>query len=101
MMIGPCSFSTGGGIRVLRLYILGKALFASPRILLKGKIPKINLEDDEFGTLDIIIHLLVILLFVSASLIVALILVNYGYSVVDALVESVSAITTTGIPLKH
>ena len=96
MMIGPCSFSVGGGIRVLRFYILGKALFASPRILLKGEIPKINLEEDEFGTLDIIINLLVILLFVSASFIVALILINYGYSFVDALVESVSAITTTG-----
>jgi len=96
MMIGPCSFSIGGGIRVLRLYILGKVLFASPRTLLKGEIPKINLGEEEFGTLDIIIHLLITLLFVSTSLIAALILVNYGYSFLDALVESVSAITTTG-----
>ncbi len=96
MIIGPMSFSIGGGIRVLRLYILIKALFALPKTFLTGKTPKIELEEDKVETPDFIIHALIVLLFILLSFFVALVLMNYGYTFVDGLVESVSAVTTTG-----
>ena len=54
------------------------------------------MEEDYVETPDFIIHALIVLLFIIVSFVAALILLNYGYGLVDALVESVSAITTTG-----
>ncbi|MEM2169653.1 MAG: potassium transporter TrkG [Candidatus Bathyarchaeia archaeon] len=96
MFIGSCSFSCGGGVRVLRLYILGKILLALPRIFLTGEIPEINVEEKPLEKSEILMHLATIFIFMLISFIAALILCNYGYSFVDALIESVSAITTTG-----
>jgi len=96
MLTGPCSFSLGGGIRILRLYILGKVLLALPRIFLTGEIPKVKVGESYLETSDIITHLLIVFLFISVSFLAALVLCNYGYRFVDALIESVSAITTTG-----
>lgn len=96
MFIGPMSFSIGGGVRVLRAFILIKALLALPKIFLTGETPKIQLEEDSFETPDFIIHLLIIFLFIAFSFFSAMVLSAYGYSFVDGLVESVSAITTTG-----
>jgi Trk-type K+ transport system membrane component len=96
MIIGPCAFSIGGGIRVLRFYILGKVLLAMPQIFLTRKMPQIKIDGIDLEVSEIIIHALIASLFIIASFLVALILSYYEYSFVDALVESVSAITTTG-----
>ncbi|MDH5690465.1 MAG: hypothetical protein OEY81_03430 [Candidatus Bathyarchaeota archaeon] len=96
MFVGPMSFSIGGGIRVLRVFILAKALLALPKIFLTGQTPKIQLEENHLETPDFIIHALIVFLFISLSFFAALVLSPYGYSFVDGLVESVSAITTTG-----
>lgn len=96
MFIGPMSFSVGGGVRVLRVFILAKALVALPKIFLTGETPKIQLEVDSIETPDFIIHSLIVFLFIAFSFFSALVLSAYGYSFVDGLVESVSAITTTG-----
>ena len=96
MLIGPCSFSIGGGIRIFRVYIVGKVLLSLPQIFLRGEIPEIEIEGKHLGKSDVLIHLLTAFLFILISFFAALILCGYGYSFVDALVESVSAITTTG-----
>jgi len=96
MFIGPTSYSIGGGIRVLRLHILGKVLANLPNILLKGEMPKVEVDGEPLTDTTVILHLLIIFLFALLSFFSALILCNYGYSLTDALVESVSAITTTG-----
>jgi trk system potassium uptake protein TrkH len=96
MFIGPMSFSVGGGIRVLRVFILAKAFLALPKIFLTGETPKIQLEVDSIETPDFIIHSLIVFLFIAISFLAAAVLSAYGYSFLDALVESVSAITTTG-----
>jgi trk system potassium uptake protein TrkH len=96
MIIGPCAFSIGGGIRVLRFYILGKDVLAMPQIFLTRKMPQIKIDGIDLEVSEIIIHALIASLFIIASFLVALILSYYEYSFVDALVESVSAITTTG-----
>ena len=96
MFIGPMSFSIGGGLRVLRVYILAKALLALPKTFLTGTTPRIKLEKDYVETPDFIIHALIVLLFTIVTFLATLVLLNYGYGLVDALVESVSAITTTG-----
>ena len=96
MFVGPMSFSIGGGIRVLRVFILVKALKALPKMFLSGKTPSIQLEKESIETPDFIIHALIVLLFIALSFFAAATLCAYGYSFVDGLVESVSAITTTG-----
>ena len=96
MFIGPMSFSIGGGIRVLRTYVLGKSLVALPKTFLTGKIPKIKLDGEVIQLQDLIIHLLIIASFALMAVGAAWILTNYGYSFGDAMVESVSAVTTTG-----
>jgi len=96
MLVGPCSFSVGGGIRIFRIYILGKILLSLPRIFLRGEVPEIRIEGKLLEKSDVLIHLLTAFLFILISFFAALILCCYGYSFVDALVESVSAVTTTG-----
>jgi trk system potassium uptake protein TrkH len=96
MFIGPMSFSIGGGIRVLRAYVLGKYLVTLPKTFLTGKIPKIKMEGEEIQLQDVLIHLLIIALFALLAVGAAWILTNYGYNFGDAMVESVSAVTTTG-----
>jgi Trk-type K+ transport system membrane component len=86
----------GGGIRMMRIYILGKALYESPKILLRGQRLRIKLEDEYLKASDFMIHLLIIILYIGISFFSAVVLCNYGYTFSDALVESVSAITTTG-----
>jgi trk system potassium uptake protein TrkH len=96
MFIGPMSFSIGGGIRVWRAYVLGRFLVALPKTFLTGKIPKIKQEGEVIQLQDLIIHLLIIASFALMAVGAAWILTNYGYSFGDAMVESVSAVTTTG-----
>ncbi|HDO41615.1 MAG TPA: TrkH family potassium uptake protein [Candidatus Bathyarchaeota archaeon] len=96
MLVGPCSFSVGGGIRIFRIYIIGKILLSIPQIFLTGKIPEVKIGGKRLEKSDALIHLLTAFLFILISFFAAIILCGYGYSFVDALVESASAITTTG-----
>jgi trk system potassium uptake protein TrkH len=96
MFVGPMSFSVGGGIRVLRVYVLAKAFLELPKTFLTGQTSKIQLEGDAIETSDFIIHAMIVFLFILLSFFAAVALCSYGYGFVDALVESVSAITTTG-----
>ncbi len=96
MFIGPMSFSIGGGIRVMRALILGKSLMALPKSFLTGKIPKIKINDEEIVLQDVIVSLLIIASFALLAVGAAWVLTNYGYNFSDAMVESVSAVTTTG-----
>jgi len=101
MLIGSSSFSIGGGIRVYRLYVLGKTLTKLPRIFLSGENPKIKVNGRELELSEIIIHLLIIFSFIIFSFLASLILCSFGYSFTDALFESVSAISTTGNTLAN
>jgi len=96
MLIGASSFSIGGGIRVYRLYILGKLLIKLPYLFLIGGDSKIQVNGRELKFSEITVHLLVIFLFIMLSFLASLILCDFGYSFTDALFQSVSAISTTG-----
>lgn len=96
MFIGPMSFSIGGGVRVQRVIIFAKTLLNLPKALKTRKIPKIEINGETINSKDISFHLLVIGLFALISIVGAWSLTFYSYNSVDAIVESVSAITTTG-----
>ncbi len=96
MFIGPMSFSIGGGIRVLRAFLFGKLLVNLPKTFLTEKIPRIRYDGDEVNLQELTMNMLIIALFALLAFTSAWVLTNYGYSFCDALVESVSAITTTG-----
>ena len=96
MLIGASSFSIGGGIRVYRLYILGKVLVKLPRIFLVGENPRIKINGRELEISEIMVHLVVIFLFAILTFLSSIFLCSFGYSLTDALFESASAISTTG-----
>lgn len=96
MMLGPCLFSVGGGIKILRLYITGKVFYHELKAFVTGNREKVEIGEVELDSREAWSHiaitfLLVILLFIGAYL-----LMNDGYSFSEALVESASALTTTG-----
>jgi trk system potassium uptake protein TrkH len=96
MMIGPMSFSIGGGIRILRLHLLFKTLFTYIEARLSRKTPRVKLNGEYLEKSDLIIHMMIVSLFILLTLSSAFVLSGYGYSYVDGLVESASAISTTG-----
>jgi len=96
MLIGASSFSVGGGIRVYRLYILGKVLARLPRIFLIGENPRIKVNGRELEISEIIVHLVIIFLFATLTFLSSIFVCSFGYSLTDALFESASAISTTG-----
>ncbi|RJS89337.1 TrkH family potassium uptake protein [Candidatus Bathyarchaeota archaeon] len=96
MLIGASSFSIGGGIRVYRLYILGKVLVKLPHIFLVGENPRIKINGRELEISEIMVHLAVFFLFAILTFLSSIFLCSFGYSLTDALFESASAISTTG-----
>jgi trk system potassium uptake protein TrkH len=96
MMIGPMSFSIGGGIRILRLHLLFKTFFTYIEARLSRKPPRVKLNGEYLEKSDLVIHMLIISLFILFTISSAFVLSGYGYSYVDGLIESASAISTTG-----
>ncbi|MCS7128627.1 MAG: TrkH family potassium uptake protein [Sulfolobales archaeon] len=99
MFIGAMSFSTGGGIKALRLLIFIKRFklwllkVVSPTPIKKAlTIDGVQIDEDEVSNalVFIVLHALV-------ALIGALIVSSQGYSFVDSLFEVVSAISCVGL----
>ena len=55
MLVGPCSFSVGGGIRIFRIYIIGKILLSTPQIFLTGEIPEVKIGGKRLEKSDVLI----------------------------------------------
>jgi trk system potassium uptake protein TrkH len=99
MFLGGCAGSTGGGIKILRLLILGQLLYiflqrpGMPRqAVAEASLGKRRLEIDEIqGALSIVF------LFLTFTAISWLVFVGMGYNPLDSLFEVVSAIGTVGL----
>ncbi|RLG18642.1 hypothetical protein DRN63_01100 [Nanoarchaeota archaeon] len=94
-IIGSCSFSAGGGMRIFRIYLLGKVLANSPHLIFGDK--GLSYSGKIMESHDLVIHLLIIISFISLAFLGALVLVACGYNFQDSLLQSVSAVATLGI----
>jgi trk system potassium uptake protein TrkH len=99
MIIGAGMGSTGGGFKQLRLVILIKSIINTlkkPLLPKKSisivKIRSINVEFEEVEWTYMLLLVYLIILLIST-----LIFTIYGYSLVDSLFESSSALATTGL----
>jgi trk system potassium uptake protein len=101
MIIGGCTFSMAGGIRVSRIIAAGKAIKESVLGLLvrENGAPKSTITGAENGSLDNLSASVSILMFIFTLVIFAIIFATIGVSFQDALFEVGSALTTNGISM--
>jgi len=99
MIIGACYGSTGGGVKISRMYILFKSIIhvlkkhcVPEKAVLPLRIGGNNISDDEVRLVYILTLLYVITLTFSTLLFTV-----YGYNLVDSLFEVSSALSTTGL----
>jgi len=97
MLIGPCSLSVGGGIKISRVQLFLKTLISLPRIFFKREEIVISVGGKEFRMNDILLNFLIITLFLLTPLLSSILFTFYGYSFFEGFFESTSALTTTGL----
>ncbi len=100
MVIGGCTFSMAGGIRVSRIVTLGKsvkenvtATLARENFIFRQK----RQDEPEGRSLEHLSATITIVLFIFTLVVFAVIFTTMGVSFTDALFEVGSAITTNGI----
>jgi trk system potassium uptake protein TrkH len=97
MFVGGASFSTAGGIKIFRLFLLVKSVGKSVDFTVNGKDKKMRLFGREYNNSEVIqaatlVFLAGILVFISTF-----IMTCYGFTPLDALFDSTSAIATAGL----
>ena len=90
MFIGGCSLSTAGGLKCLRILLIGKSI--------KKVVKNVFKKSEEISEEESVAYLLFFLM-VSFAVLSSFILALYGFGFLDSLLESVSAISNTGISL--
>jgi len=100
MILGACSFSMAGGIRISRIISFLKSIKQSIKdILTKEEINDEENEQEEANNGDYLSAPVAILLFVATLFIFSIIFSTIGTSFTDALFEVGSALTTNGISM--
>jgi trk system potassium uptake protein len=94
MFIGGCSFSTSGGIKILRLILL----FKSIGVAIKSRL---GIGGEKKDLSELLISLLTISLSVLIVFIAAFIFTLHGNPFVDSLFQTVAAYSTGGIYLMN
>ncbi len=96
MFIGGSSFSTAGGIKIMRLFIFLKSIPWAMRRALGKKDEVLRVEGDYLSANEVIMHFIVIILSFVAIFIVAFYISILGFDFQDALFEVTSAFSTSG-----
>jgi len=97
MLIGGCTFSTAGGIKVLRLIIFLKAIPWLVKRAVSKKVEPFKLEGTIMGDIDVLFSLTIpVLALALVSISVPIFYLN-GYSLIDSLFEVTSAFATAGL----
>ncbi len=97
MLIGGCTFSTAGGVKVLRLIIFLKAIPWLVRRAVSKKVEPFKVDDRVMGDVDVLFSLTVPVLALALVFISAPIFFFNGYSFIDSLFEVTSAFATAGL----
>jgi trk system potassium uptake protein TrkH len=100
MIVGGCTFSMAGGIRVSRLIAFGKSVGRSIKeIFAREKVIDEPIMKAEANTLENSTATVSIVLLIFTLVIFAVIFTTIGVSFTDALFEVGSALTTNGISM--
>jgi len=100
MIVGGCSFSMAGGIRVSRIISFSKSIKQSIRnTLTKEDVSEEQNKQTEENNGDYLSASTAILLFVATLFIFSIVFSTIGTSFTDALFEVGSALTTNGISM--
>jgi trk system potassium uptake protein TrkH len=105
MLIGASAFSTGGGIKLYRIYVLGKFLSKEVKSVGKpgGLVKKVVVLGREISYEDLAVMMMFItlylLVFLALSLVVIELVNRYGLNVtpIDVMFEVSSAMSGTGL----
>jgi len=97
MLIGGCTFSTAGGVKVLRLIIFLKAIPWLVKRAVSKKVEPLKLEGVPMADVDVLFSLMIPVLALASLSISAPIFFLNGYSFVDSLFEVTSAFATAGL----
>ncbi|NPA99761.1 MAG: TrkH family potassium uptake protein [Crenarchaeota archaeon] len=99
MVIGGCTCSTAGGIKIFRLTVLFKAVgwnieevIKPPGALIRRTIGPIKLEDKDINRVLMFVLLYIFILFISAIIVTAC-----GHSFINSLFECASALGCVGL----
>lgn len=97
MFTGGASFSTAGGIKIYRLILLFKSIKKAVIDSITEKSSAVRLFGREYSNEEIIHSLVLIILMAAVILGSAAAVSSYGFSFVDSLFETTSAVATTGL----
>ena len=105
MIIGASAFSTGGGIKLYRAYVLGRALLKEIKALgtPRGYIKKITVMDKEIPLDDLATMFLVALTYIFTLFVISLIITEelafhkIKIPIIDVIFEVASAMSGTGL----
>ncbi|MEM4258107.1 MAG: potassium transporter TrkG [Candidatus Thermoplasmatota archaeon] len=97
MFIGGTSLSTAGGIKIFRIVLFFKVLRKTVAESITKKDTTLMVFGKEYSNKDIIQSLVIILLMGVTVVCSAILVSGYGFSVVDSLFETTSAVATTGL----
>jgi len=98
MLVGGCSLSTAGGIKIFRLLLFLKSIPYILRRMLDKEI-KMRIDEREISDFEIAQHFLIILLYIILISVSAFLLTFNGFPYIDSLFEVTSAIATTGLTI--
>lgn len=107
MLIGGCTFSMAGGIRVSRLVAFAKSVKESIKsVLIKEHVipaeeQHLGMENNSNGNAEHLSAPVIIILFALVLVVFAVIFTTLGVSFTDALFEVGSALTTNGISMGY
>ena len=100
MLIGGCTFSMAGGIRVSRLISFARAVKRSIQgTLVKEKVITEQTDPTASNNIEYLSAVVSVLLFVATLVVFSIIFTTMGISFTDALYEVGSALTTNGISM--
>jgi trk system potassium uptake protein TrkH len=97
MFVGGASISTAGGIKIYRFLLLFKATKKAVVETITDKESPVKLLGKEYSNSEILQSLIVIFLFAAVIFFSTIIVSAYGYSTVDSLFDTTSAMATTGM----
>jgi len=97
MLIGGCTFSTAGGVKVLRLIIFLKAIPWLVKRAVSKKVEPFRLEGTVVEDVDVVFSLMIPVLALALLSVSAPIFFLNGYSLIDSLFEVTSAFATAGL----
>jgi trk system potassium uptake protein TrkH len=97
MFIGGTSLSTAGGIKIIRLLVLVKAIKKSTVDTITQKESKLTLFGKEYSNHDIIHAGTYVLLIGAITFVSSLIVTAFGFSPINAAFETTSALAATGL----